>query len=143
MSFKVVSVETREWAKLSAEAHLVVFGEQRKSDLDRIDFVLLALDDIGTPSGYITCIEMDSETLYWQHGGALPNTKDSLLAFRGYEKFVEWGRGQYKRITTRIENTNLAMLKMALRVGFLIQGTWTFKNQIYVELCLEFKGENI
>lgn len=138
MSFRVIAVEPQEWEKMSAEAHLLAFKERRPRDMDRVDFALLALDECDKPSGYISCIEMDKETLYWQHGGAMPHIKDTVLSYKGYCDFVKWGQQHFKRITTRIENTNLVMLKMALKVGFLIRGTYTHNGKIFVELCLEF-----
>lgn len=131
-----------DWAQFHDDAFVAVFGERRPWELDRANFALLVVDDNNAPSGYVSCVEMDAETIYWQHGGALPNYRSTLYALQGYRKLIEWCRADYKRITTRIENTNLAMLKMALKVGFLIQGTYIHKGQVFLELCLELeKGD--
>lgn len=142
MKFEIKLLESRDWVKLNEQAHFCAFGEKRDRDMDRIDFALLAIDPNGVASGYISCLEMDKETIYWQYGGAMPNYKGSVFSFNGYREFIKYCGKFYKRITTRIENTNLTMLKMALKMGFLIMGTYTFKNKIFVELCLEFGGEN-
>lgn len=136
-SFSIKLLAPSEWERFHDDAFVASFGERRSWELDRAHFALLVVDDGGAPSGYVSCIEMDSETLYWQHGGALPNYKGTLYSIQGYRKLIDWCRTDYHRITTRIENTNLAMLKMALQIGFLIQGTFTHKGQLFVELCFE------
>lgn len=139
MNISVRLLAQHEWKQLHDDAFKAVFGEHRPGELDRADFTLLVLDDNGDASGYVSCIEMDSETVYWQHGGATPQYQKTIYAIQGYRKLIEWCRTDYRRITTRIENTNLAMLKMALHIGFIIQGTYNHKGQVFLELCLELE----
>lgn len=121
-----------EWEPRAEFAHRIAFNEKREGD--RSTFALMAIED-EKPLGYMSCIEMDAETVYLQFGGLFPPGEKSIRGFRGYALAIEELRGQYKNLFTLIENTNLAMLKMALKVGFLIVGTRYFKGSLMVELA--------
>ena len=134
----VEKVSREDWARVSENAHLLVFGTEKPASHERIDFALICVkgDNI---EGYLTCKEMDHQTVYWQFGGSLPHVKGSLNSFRGYQLFVNWAQAHYKRVQTRIENTNTAMLKFAMKVGFLIVGVRYVQGSTLLELELEFK----
>ncbi|MEZ0392071.1 MAG: hypothetical protein ACAH59_07655 [Pseudobdellovibrionaceae bacterium] len=137
----IEKISLSEWKELHMENMFEdVFDGQRDYELETCDFVLLVRDKYFVPVGFITCHEMDSETLYWQFGGATKKIKRTLHVAGHYVQFLKWSLTHYKRVTTRIENTNSAMLKMALSCGFLIYGVWNFKNKIYLELCNESGG---
>jgi RimJ/RimL family protein N-acetyltransferase len=140
VSFYIKKVSQQDWNMLSKDAHMISFGVIRDPSLDRISFALIAVDNQGEVSGYVTCVEMDSETLYWQHGGAMPEYAGTIYTIKGYSQFINWSREHYKRVSTKIENTNSAMLKLAMKLGFKIVGTHTFKNKVYVDLLNEFGG---
>ena len=131
--------DQKAWATFSENAHKIAFGEIKPADMDRIDFALMAVRDT-TPLGYITCREFDKDTLYWQFGGAFPGTKATSLSWKVYQSLVEWCRPRYKRITTLIENTNLVMLKMAMKVGFRVCGVRFYNGSILVEHVLELEN---
>lgn len=116
-----------------------IFGGIRLIDQEKCDYALIARDEKNV-YGFVTCIEMDGDTVYWQFGGATIEKKKSVTVSRAYKMFIEHCKGRYQRISTRIENTNTAMLKLALANGFIVQGVWMFKQKVYVELCLEFGG---
>lgn len=138
--YSVRHVDSKFWLdKYSEKAHLSSFGEFRPKELERIDFALVATDG-PEPKGFVTCKEMDSETLYWQYGGAFSGTQNTFAVAPCYFEMIKWCLDRYQRVTTRIENTNIAMLKLAFKVGFLVIGTRVFNNQIFLELLLE-KGE--
>ena len=137
MDVEVKRISKREWQKLAYNAHLVCFDEIRDSAMDRIDYALLNVRG-KTPLNYCTVRELDSESCYWQYGGAFPNTKGTVQSYESYRRNAEWCfRQGYKRITTYIENTNLPMIRIALKVGFKIIGTRTFKGSVLVEFLLE------
>jgi RimJ/RimL family protein N-acetyltransferase len=140
---KVERLSKENWAVLAEAAHLVVFGEHKSASMDRIDFALLGLSMEGTPMGFITCREFDQDTLYWQFGGAFPDTRGTHRTFSVYQRFIDWCRGKYTRITTLIENTNTAMLKMAMKVGFRIVGIRYYRGSILVEHLLELNSEGV
>lgn len=135
---RVIRYEKEDWKRYSKEAHLICFKENRAQDLDRIDFALFGVGSGDVPCGYITCRELDAETLYWQFGGAFPSVKGTALSYRCYVDFAEWCRPRYKRILTFIENENVVMLKMAMKIGFRIFGIRNTKEQILLEHLLEF-----
>lgn len=139
MNWKVRKISFEDWISHLAEgSHLLAFGEKRPTSLERIDYALILVDDKNEIAAFITCKEMDSETVYWQYGGAMPQYKETIYSVKGYELLLNWARDHYNRIHTRIENRNLPMLRMALKLGFLVTGTMTFKNKIYLELANEF-----
>lgn len=117
--------------------YIDAFSHSKSSDLEKCDFVLLCKDYKNEVVGFVTCHEMDSETLYWQFGGASKKVKNTINVSSHYVSFINWSLERYQRVTTRIENTNTSMLRIALKCGFLIYGVWNFKNKIYLELCNE------
>ena len=131
----------QHWLELEELSHQVCFGQFRPSSLNRHHFVIGGFVNKEL-SGYYTCLEMDSETVYIQHGGAFPNFEKTRFVLQGYQKMLEALSGDYKRAWTRIENTNRPMLKMAMQAGFLITGVYNYKNKVLVELEMEFnQGE--
>lgn len=138
---RVEKIEKENWKKYSESAHLICFKENRPLGLDRIDFALLAINDLDMPCGYITCRETDSETVYWQFGGAFPSVKGTINSYRTYEDFVAWSKARYKRVYTLIKNDNKAMLRMAASVNFKIIGIKCFKNEVLLEHLIEFNEE--
>lgn len=139
--FEIDLLSADEWRALSADAHLICFNERRSATLDRIDFALIVKDESG-PVGYCTCRELDSESVYWQFGGAFPGTHSSAKAVSAYEELVEWTLAKYKRITTLVENENVRYLKLAMHAGFRIIGCRFFKGDVLVELLNERKNES-
>lgn len=131
-------IKPEHWQRMSEKAHLVCFDKHKPKEMDRIDFALLAVKDGEDLLGYLTCREMDSETLYWQFGGAFPGTKSTSVSFSVYKLFVVYSKQNYKRVTTLIENDNTVMLKMAMKVGFKIVGLRNYKGLILLEHLLEF-----
>ena len=141
MILKVSQLPQFEWEKISEEAFVASFGSFRPKDLERYDFALMLERFDGEEkdiAAFITCKEMDSETLYWQFGGVLPKYEKTCPVYTGYQKFILWAKERYKRVTTRIENKNYPMLKMAMRAGFLVVGTYAHKDKLYLELVNEF-----
>lgn len=136
---KIVYLKKEEWAELSAKAHLIVFNEHRDPKSERIDFALLA-DEQDIAKSYVTCRELDSESLYWQYGGSFPGTKGTVSSLKAFTGFVNWAKEHgYKRILFYVQNTNKAMLKLAMKCGFLICGVRNFQQNILVEHFLEFQ----
>lgn len=130
-----------EWKMVAENAHVSVFNEKRSADLDRITYALIGKKSTEL-TGYVTVRETDSETVYWQFGGAFPDTKGTIKVMQTYLAFINWTKDKYKRITTLVENVNVPYLRLAMSCGFLITGIKNFKNSIFVELTLEFEEEN-
>lgn len=138
MKFKITRISKDEWHEhLCRDAFNVSFGNVRHPNIERIDFALIATDSFNTISGFVTCKEMDAETLYWQYGGAMPNHSGTINVWNGYRCFIDWAKEKYKRVNTRIENRNYSMLRMAMKAGFCIVGTFNFNGKIYLDLAME------
>lgn len=138
----IVMIDGDQWINRDSEfAHLSSFGEHRPASLEAIDFAIVSRAN-GIATGYVQCIEMDKETLYWQLGGAFSQSKLGLSVLPSYLAMIAWSLERYERITTRIENSNVKMLHLAMRAGFRVVGIWNFKNAIYLELLLE-RTENV
>lgn len=134
-----MQISKDKWSELAEKAHLVVFNEIKKPELDRIDYALMVESDSGIPMQYATCRELDSESLYFQYGGSFPGTKGSIRSLRCMEKIIEWASFYgYRRISFLVENTNEAMLKLGMRCGFIICGIRNFKGLILLEHVKEF-----
>ena len=135
--YTVCALNKEAWTKeLSEKAHASSFGDLRPRELERIDFALIVSDE-KRPLGYVQCIEMDAETIYWQLGGMFEYAKNSPRVVPVYLSLIRWTLERYKRITTRIQNINVRMLHLAMKMGFLIVGTYSFKGALYLELLLE------
>lgn len=131
-------VSLDEWNKLSESAHLAVFKERRPPWMNTFDYALF-VEEASVPMTYATCIEFDSESVYMQHGGAFPPAEKSIKAYRGYQLIMEYLRKCYLRASTRIQNTNLKMLHMAMKEGFLINGVDLLENEVFVHLTNKLK----
>lgn len=139
MTITTARFNASNWESISKDAHTAIFGEVRPDTLNRHHFVVVVFGDkkIG---GYFTCLEQDSETVYIQYGGVFPNFKESIYVLRGYAEMLKDLAVDFKRAWTRIENTNIPMLKMALKMGFVIMGTYFFNGKLFLELTKEFGG---
>lgn len=134
-----MKITKEDWASVSHDAHLIAFGKNRKPESERIDFALLVESDAGVPMQYATCREHDSDSLYFQFGGSFPGTKGTILSLRSLELLLNWIQNNgYQRISFLVENTNQAMLKLAMRCGFLITGVRYFKSSVLLEHAREF-----
>ena len=135
MSVTVLYISPEEWVKYAEDSHAAVFKEFRPSSMDRISYALAATDE-SRVIGYVTCRETDSESLYWQHGGAV-DTRYGVAAYRGFEAFLDNAK-PYKRVTTLVRNDNIRYLHLLMKFGFRVIGLRCVKNEIFLELTIEF-----
>lgn len=139
---EVKELTSEQWKYLARDAHGSVFNAEINPDNERIDFALLSvLSPTERIIGYVTCREVDHETIYWQYGGSFPTARASIHVFKAYRIMLNYCALKYKRMTTLIENTNKAMLKMAAHCGLIITGVRTFNGKILLEHTLTFGGE--
>lgn len=137
-----MEVSSKDWKQDFAEfANVLCFAQMRPRSMDRTDFALLYIRD-EIPFSYMSCHEMDAETVYIQFGGALKRDEKRPWAMNAYMQMLAYLSMKYKRATTSIENTNHEMLRPAMKAGFLIVGTRTHRGKVYVEHTLEFGGKN-
>ena len=136
MSVEVKQFTPEEWYRYAEEAHKLVFKKHRDPWVDRISFAWLAYSGNGA-IGYVTCRELDCHSLYWQFGGAL-DEKRGLLAVRGFEAFFQKAKDKYRRVSTLVENSNVAYLHLLMKMGFRVIGLRVFEGSILLELLVEF-----
>lgn len=139
----VIQVEKETWLEnFSESAHKIAFNEIFEKQRNRLDYALLVVSEDDVPIGYITVRELDSDSCYWQFGGAMPNIIKTVGSWKAYQACIEWASTRYKRIATHIENTNAVMLKFAAKAGFKIVGVRNFKGSILLEHLMEFDDGN-
>ncbi len=138
---KLERVSPENWNKVAEEAHLTCFSELRPKSRNTIDYAILVHDE-EKPCAYATIIEMDQMSAYMQHGGAFPETKGTAKSFRSYQMIIDHLSEFYQALTTRIENTNVPMLKFALSVGFLPIGMDCHTFGIYEGTFLHMYRDN-
>lgn len=136
--YKVELFTKEEWDMMSEKVHFITFGEARSAVLNRHHFILGCAHN-GQLGGYITCMEFDSRSVYIQYGGVFPDFLKTIHAMGGYKNLIGWLDERYDRATTYIENTNSSMLKMALKLGFVVTGTKVENGKTFVHLLNEFK----
>lgn len=134
---KVEKLSKEQWDILSYDAHVAVFKEKRPVQSNRIDYALLCTDDYKKIQGFVTIREIDHESVYWQYGGTLEQFRSTPVTFKGYCLFAErcFEEGA-SSISTLVENSNTPMLKLALKIGFLVIGTKAHEGKIYLDLNL-------
>lgn len=140
-NYEVVRLGKSVWLKeLSEKAHFSTFGMMRPKESERVDFALLVSQDLD-PMGYVSCIEMDSETLYWQQGGIFKHKQKSFGVYPSTRAIFNWSLKNYQYVQCRVTNQNLAMLHLGMKLGFRIVGTRCSNGILYCELQAQREGE--
>lgn len=132
MTVEVLRYEPDQWKDYAESAHKLIFRECRDASFDRISFALIAVGG-GSTIGYVTCRELDKESLYWQFGGALDEFR-GLKAVRGFQAFLAYSAARYKRVSTLVRNDNVGYLHMLMKMGFRAIGMRTFEGEIFLEM---------
>jgi hypothetical protein len=133
---RVERLTPEQWQQLSGYAHEAVFGKKKDPFAERISYAWLVIED-EKPAAYITVLELDADTAYWQFGGAFPWAWNSRRVTKSYDLCIQAQEKLSKRFATRIENTNTPMLKLALSRGFVPVGIRTYQGSILLELVRE------
>lgn len=134
-------ISPEDWALVAEQAHLLAFQERRPAEMNKISFCVTVeeKEKPGVPLVFATMRELDSESIYWQYGGVFSPAQKSIKTYACYHKVSQFTKELgFKRVTTYVENTNKAMLKLAIDLGFIPIGIRNFKQQILLELLLEF-----
>lgn len=133
----VLKCDQEQWVqKFSEMAHLSSFGEFRPKSVERIDFALVVFRG-GDPGGYVTCIEIDRDHLYWQIGGAFELYQKTPYVYAGFMKLLNWSLENYKMVSIKVVNENIRTIHLAMRMGFRIVGTWTKAGRVLVDMICE------
>lgn len=133
---KLIVLSKEEWVTFSDDAHLICFNETKRSEIERIDYALLVVNDEG-PLMYATIRQYEAATAYMSSGGAFPSSKGTPLSYKAFELILDHLRTNNSFVTMRVLNTNTPMLKFALKAGFITEGIVYHKNRVYLENVLE------
>lgn len=129
-----------EWKVIAGEVHRGVHGSVRSPEADRVSYVICAYDN-DEPFGYITVQERSSKVAYFQWGGVFPCDRGTVKTYNAYKLAIEFAKKMYDQIETRVENVNVYMLRLAMKVGFLITGVSMDKGgRVFLELTMEVRG---
>ncbi len=136
--FEVKKLSKEQWQELAQGVHSIVFKEIQDADYNRISYALLLVEkESDVVTSYITIQEMDAKWAYIQYGGAFPNYQKGLYVVRGFHQLLNYLRERYDKISTFVENSNYAMLKLYMREGFLVTGIKYFRETILLENTFE------
>ena len=140
MGFLAHKFTAEKWKEFASTAHEAVFKEGLAKNCAEIDYALVIVDEENnTPCGYVTVKDMKNGICYWQHGGVFEGVKGTPKSFKVYQFAVNWAKDKYEKVFTMIENKNIAMLKFALSVGFIIIGMKLVSDKLILALCLDCK----
>ncbi len=79
----VHKVPKNVWAEIGADTHRIVFREEPPETQQKMDYALVAQDtEKDLYINYVTCRELDSDTVYWGYGGTFPTYKNTLTSWR-------------------------------------------------------------
>lgn len=134
---RIKRIDPDHWRWLSENTHKAVFAEVRPEHMDRVAFVLLALDD-AEPVGYLTVQERDHDTAHLQYGGVFPPERGRPRAVRAWQMALNYLMERYKQATMFVANDNRAMLKLGLALGFKVVGMRLGQTQLLLEHRIEF-----
>jgi len=121
-----------EWKVMSKSAHALCFTDHQDPESLTCSYVLLVVDDTGIPLSYTSIIEHSKTSAYMQHGGAFPHIRSTVTVLKTYQMVLDFLKKNYNRITTRIQNINTRMLKLALSQGLLICGADSTDGETFV-----------
>jgi len=132
---EIIRCTPDEWENFAETAHKLVFKEVRDCGIDRISFALLAANGKDAVA-YVTCRELDRDSLYWQYGGAIDEYR-GFVAVKAFSAFHEYCKSRYKRITTLVKNDNINYLHLLMKNDFRAIGIRNFKGEILLEMYWE------
>lgn len=132
----IMRVDSEQWALLSKDAHLVVFNEDKDPRKERISFALIGGEE--DPCFYLTVREVMSDYAYLPYGGLFKPSRGNGSAHDFFKMSMKHLSGLgYNKVSFLVENTNKAMLIVALKYGMEIIGVRHFKGDTLVEFFKE------
>jgi len=108
-----------EFNKVARSAHMLCFGEDRDPSVNTFDYALWVVNEQDQPFCYMTILELDKKSCYIQHGGAFPPHHGTIRVGRIYSKMIDYLKERYPRLSTRVCNKNIRMLKLAMALMFV------------------------
>jgi RimJ/RimL family protein N-acetyltransferase len=135
MLFDFLTLTPKEWEEHKDSYYSKVFGKLRGGQ-ERIDYCLIVFCK-GEIGGFLTCKELDVQTVYIQYGGVVPELRGTVYSASGVAAVTRHLSERYRFVRLRVDNSNASMLRVALKLGFLIEGLIHFNKNILLELNYE------
>lgn len=132
MNIHVLSLD--DWKVMSKNAHSLCFEDEQDPSILTCSYVLFLTDKSDTPAGYATVIEINTLSAYLQHGGAMPHLRGTSGAAVAYKTTIDFVKQKYEKLSTKIRNDNIRMLRLAMSEGFRICGVESTDGETYVLL---------
>jgi len=105
------------------------------------DFIYIVRD--GESIGWAEGLIRKPWELFMLYGGVPKNQHGRIINVKGYQALLEKLHNDgWKSLMTEIENTNKAMLKLAITSGFLINGARVASNGTVVVTLYKTQKEN-
>lgn len=133
MEVTVKKISRTDWKDLASQAHQAVFKEAWEADYERVDFALLTVDPENILVQYATIREIDSDSAYIQYGGSFPSYKGTIHSLVSFKAILRWLFERYTNVSFLTQNDNFAMLKFAIKEGFMVVGMRNFKGNVMLE----------
>lgn len=141
---KILHHTRAQWMEVEQASHNEVFeGRYQLPKNSQYHTAVVAATDEGSIIGYALVADCLSG-YYLEYGGATSHFKNSPQVLPALKMIIDYIRSsKIPFITTHVSNTNQKMLRLYLKLGFLITGTSMWNGSTMVELTFDniLKGE--
>jgi len=135
---KIVPHSRLEWMEVEQASHNEVFeGKYQLPKNSQYHTAVVATTDEGGIIGYALVADCLSG-YYLEYGGATASFKNSPQVLPALKMILDYIRStKIPFVTTHVSNANLKMLRLYLKLGFLITGTSMWSGSTMVELTFD------
>ena len=139
---KIVHHSRQEWKAVEVASHDEVFeGKLQIPVSSQYHSSIVATTDEGAIIGYALVADCLCG-YYLEYGGATKEFKNSPKILPALKMIVEYiASTQIPFIITHVANINTRMIKLYIKLGFLITGVSIWNGSTMVELTLDNKKE--
>jgi len=139
---KIVHHTRQEWTAVERASHNEVFEGRHQIPLSsQYHTSVVATTDEGDIIGYALVADCLCG-YYLEYGGATSKFKNSPKILPALKMIVEYiASSNMQYIITHVANNNVSMIKLYIKLGFLITGVSIWNGNTMVELTLDSKKE--
>lgn len=143
---EVVNIDRKTWLeKYSKNAYMSVFGREDHDlqEASLFDAALMVMDEESNcPIIYTTIKQTTAKSVFIEFGGSFPDYRGTAKVKPAFEKLCAYLKeAGAEFVTLSTKNTNIAMNRLALSVGFIPSGMNFNKEGAFVDYVLSAKGE--
>lgn len=135
---KIIPHKRDEWDLVAKAAHAEVFEDRDFLPVSsQYHTSLVAATDSDQIIGY--ALIADCLTGYYiEYGGATKEFKNSVKVLPALKAIIDYLKAtEVPFFTTHISNKNIRMIKLYLKIGFIITGMSTWKEETMLELTFD------